>query len=891
MKTTLVILTALLTITSAATAATINVPADQPTIQAAINAATNGDTVIVAPGMYKENINFNGKAVTLSSTDPTNWDIVNSTIINGKHRGSCVVFDHGEGQDSVIEGFMLTKGTNNNGGGILCDLSSPVIRYCNITRNGTDADGEPATGKGGGIALLSGCQATISNCFITNNRAGRGAAIYNYMGNNSNPSTIINCTIADNWGVVDDWGQLEQASQIYYKGINFFLNIINTIVDGNDFGLVGVADPSKIINSCINSVAFGYNDEELYDLAAFDNIITASPRFVRRADPSGLADHGDYHLRLNSPCINAGAPDIETVAKDIDGQPRIIGGLIDIGADEVIPQIFVTRPTAGEVLVAGSTRTIEWNINLDSADILISTDNAVTWQTLVTNVLNTNSYQCHLPDIIDSDQCMIKVVATELDELVNYIPSDLFTIHPSNPDVSIESAWPTVGGSNSRTGLNATAGPEIGCVKWQFPTDSAIHQSVTIGSDDNVHIPTEDGTLYTLSPGGELLWTYDAGSEITSPPTVGLDGTVYIGTRSGKLYAINRNGNLRWTYMAGSMIYAAPTVADNGNLYVGTTDGEIYAMGSDGTSLWTFILPMVEQVSDSILASPAIGIDGSVYIGGSLSSTLYALDPTDGSTNWTADWIAGSGFFTSPIVTDDGAILVFLLDNSKLRAINPVDGSKLFKAEMAGAYLQEVIDDQGYIQKYPNAQCFTEPVIGPDGTFYVSFDDPYLRALNADGSMKWATRFGVVGGFTLTVTAENIIYAACDDGTVYVIGSDGNELSRFAGSGWLSFPVIAPDGTLYVSDSDNTLWAIDSTTSDSTTDLHRPEDISKDGDIDFADLSLLVSDWLSCTEPGYDNGCDFLLSEIRYYAGDIDHNLYVDLKDFVRIADKWLSID
>jgi hypothetical protein len=49
-------------------ASTINVPADQPTIQSAINAASNGDTVVVAPGTYTENINFLGKAITVESS-------------------------------------------------------------------------------------------------------------------------------------------------------------------------------------------------------------------------------------------------------------------------------------------------------------------------------------------------------------------------------------------------------------------------------------------------------------------------------------------------------------------------------------------------------------------------------------------------------------------------------------------------------------------------------------------------------------------------------------------------------------------------------------------------------------------------------------------------------
>src|SRR2546428_9154943 len=70
-----------------ARAATINVPAGQPTIQAAINAASNGDTVLVAPGTYYENINFMGKAITVTSAGGPSV-----TTINGGDLNKSVVF-------------------------------------------------------------------------------------------------------------------------------------------------------------------------------------------------------------------------------------------------------------------------------------------------------------------------------------------------------------------------------------------------------------------------------------------------------------------------------------------------------------------------------------------------------------------------------------------------------------------------------------------------------------------------------------------------------------------------------------------------------------------------------------------------------------------------------
>jgi hypothetical protein len=136
----------------------INVPDDQPTIQAGIDAATDTDTVLVAEGTYFENINFFGAAITVASNflidgDPLH---IENTIINGSQpinpdHGSVVTFMNGEDTTSVITGFTLTEGTGRYypsgtiGGGIIISLNSSPSIISNIIKENS-ANGSGALG-------------------------------------------------------------------------------------------------------------------------------------------------------------------------------------------------------------------------------------------------------------------------------------------------------------------------------------------------------------------------------------------------------------------------------------------------------------------------------------------------------------------------------------------------------------------------------------------------------------------------------------------------------------------------------------------------------------------------------------------------------------------------
>jgi predicted GH43/DUF377 family glycosyl hydrolase len=148
---------------------TINVPGDLPTIQAAIDAASDGNVVLVADGTYQENINFIGKAITVASHFYIDGDTshISNTVIDGDSSGSVVTFESGEDSTTVLCGFTLTNGysitTSAGGGGGICILnSSPIISNITILNNFAI--------RGGGIYLVDS-DAIITHVTIHSNQA------------------------------------------------------------------------------------------------------------------------------------------------------------------------------------------------------------------------------------------------------------------------------------------------------------------------------------------------------------------------------------------------------------------------------------------------------------------------------------------------------------------------------------------------------------------------------------------------------------------------------------------------------------------------------------------------------------------------------------------------
>jgi parallel beta-helix repeat protein len=169
---------------------TIHVPGDQPTIQAGINAAVDGDIVLVADGTYtgsgNYNIDFHGKAVTVRSEN--GYD---ACTIDCQQSGRGFSFTSGEGLDSALEGFTIINGMAENGGAIYCEAASPAI-------NGLAIIGCEAAEGGGGIYALDS-SIRVDSCTIEECLARHGGGI---MTEGDGAPEIVDSIIREN---AEDW--------------------------------------------------------------------------------------------------------------------------------------------------------------------------------------------------------------------------------------------------------------------------------------------------------------------------------------------------------------------------------------------------------------------------------------------------------------------------------------------------------------------------------------------------------------------------------------------------------------------------------------------------------------------------------------------------------------
>ncbi len=442
---------------------TIYVPDDHPTIQDAVNASSNWDTIVVRPGTYVENVHFLGKIIKLvSEMGPERTVIDGSRPIN-PYCGSVIIFERGETRDSVVEGFCIANGsgyfrcsTLSQGGGIYCyNDSSPTIRgniirgnradsgggiysgwdcsplitdntivwneatvlggggiYCggdsSIIRNNLIENNSVPDGDGGGLTFY-GLDVKVSNNIIRNNSALRGGGVYcsgktdsivenNLISNNtavyggglycrSNSSSNVTSNIINGNEATLSGGGLcceGEAAMIFSNnmifgnfaeseggGMNIYggpLFINNTIVGNRAIDYGGGIRCENGPTEMVNTVLWGNDADEGPEISigcwnSYNGKLTIHFSDVQggesaaHVEPGGVLEYGhgnieaypmfvepvscDLHLTANSPCRDAGFGQLADLPpSDFEGDPRISGGYVDMGADEFYPHLY-----------------------------------------------------------------------------------------------------------------------------------------------------------------------------------------------------------------------------------------------------------------------------------------------------------------------------------------------------------------------------------------------------------------------------------------------------------------------------------------------------------------------------------------------------------------------
>ncbi len=268
-------------------------PDSAPSIQAAIDAATDGQTIWVGPGTYLEHdVTFEGKPVVVASTHGPG-----STILSAQWKGRVLVFDTGEAADTVLDGFTIRDGQGDYGGGAYFDDSSPTIRNCAISDN--------SAVRGAGVYVNLGSP-TFRNVVFTGNEAeedGGAAKLF------SASPAFTNVTIVYNLAHLTGGGlSMYGASPA----------ITNSIIAENwhqDLVVSGGSSP-EIRYSVIHNDIGSAHDLETLD----ETVLEVSPAFLRSSNDRD-SSNDDFHLPPGTSLIDAGDPDLT----DPDGSRSDIG--------------------------------------------------------------------------------------------------------------------------------------------------------------------------------------------------------------------------------------------------------------------------------------------------------------------------------------------------------------------------------------------------------------------------------------------------------------------------------------------------------------------------------------------------------------------------------------
>jgi outer membrane protein assembly factor BamB len=341
--------------------------------------------------------------------------------------------------------------------------------------------------------------------------------------------------------------------------------------------------------------------------------------------------------------------------------------------------------------------------------------------------------------------------------------------------------------------------PGDGSLKWRLKSDSSgygsgFFSSPAIDDDGTIFVGSADDFLYRIEDSvtyGKLAWRTKFGFfPVYSSPVLGSDGTVYVGGLDFTLDALNpEDGIHKWLFTSGWCIFSSPALRDDGSIVVGSKDHNVYCLEDSvnyGKVAWQYSAGVFYDghLFDS---SPAIGDDGTVYIGTDqygawgqtpvpIDTAFFAINP-DGTEKW--KYAIGNGVESSPAIGHDGTIYVGALD------------SCLYAFEDAGTHanLKWKFVTGGAVDG--------SPTVDGSGIIYVGSRDSNMYAINPDGTERW--RFTTGDGIESSPTIDdhgNLLFGSFD-GSLYCLGTGAPDVGVVSSdmpysvqTGEIYFPVV-----------------------------------------------------------------------------------------------------
>jgi outer membrane protein assembly factor BamB len=200
-----------------------------------------------------------------------------------------------------------------------------------------------------------------------------------------------------------------------------------------------------------------------------------------------------------------------------------------------------------------------------------------------------------------------------------------------------------------------------GTLKWKYKTSVAVFSSPAIGTDGTIYCGSHDTNLYAFHPNnGTVKWKYKTGHWIRTSPCIGDDGTIYCVSLDNYLHAVYpNNGTRKWRTNVGAG--TSPTIGQDGTIYCGYR--KLHAVNpSNGSKKWSFDIGHNRFIRGG---TPCNSVDGAIYFGVDIGDVdggeIIAVNP-EGIELWRKE-IASTWIMSAPAIGEDGTVYIGTWDN------------------------------------------------------------------------------------------------------------------------------------------------------------------------------------------------------------------------------------